>query len=62
MLSLIGIVFSASLTVYIFRLEQSCVNLNILGAPPCVLGLIMYTSVFLIGLDSFLRSGSAGPP
>jgi len=58
---LIVIAFSASLTGDIFSLGQSCVNLNTLGAPPCVLGLIMYTSVLLIGLDSFLRSGSARP-
>jgi uncharacterized membrane protein len=60
-LSLIGIVFSASLTAYIFSLGESCVNLNIFGAPPCVLGLIMYTLVLLIGLDLFLKSGQTKP-
>jgi uncharacterized membrane protein len=60
-LSLIGIIFSASLTVYIFGLGESCVNLNIFGAPPCVLGLIMYTLVLLIGLDLFLKSGRTKP-
>ena len=56
-LSLIGIAFSASLTVYILSLGQSCVNLNILAAPPCILGLIMYTLALLIGLNLFLKSG-----
>jgi uncharacterized membrane protein len=60
-LSLAGIAFSASLTVYIFSLGQSCVNLNIYGAPPCVLGLIMYTLVFLIGLNLWLKSGQIKP-
>ncbi len=61
LLSLIGIVFSATLTLYIFSLGQSCVNLEIFGAPPCVLGLIMYTLVLLLGLDLFLKSTQTKP-
>ncbi len=61
-LSVIGIVFSASLTAYILTLGQSCVNLSVFGAPPCVLGLIMYALVFLIGLDLYLRGAKAKTP
>ena len=60
-LSLAGMVFSASLTLYIFSLGRSCVNLEIFGAPPCVLGLIMYTLVLLIGLDLFLTRTQTKP-
>ncbi len=64
-LSAAGIIFSGSLTVYILSLGSTCVVFNFFGAPPCVLGLTMYTAVLLISVGIGYKQGSpakAKPP
>lgn len=53
-ISLGGMVFSAYLTLYVLSL-RSCVSLQVMGVPPCILGLAMYAVV--LGLAASLASG-----
>lgn len=46
-ISVVGIGFALFLTLYVLN-NPSCAPLYIFGIPPCVLGLVMYTLVFVL--------------
>ena len=56
-LSVSGVGFSAFLTGYVLSMS-SCVNLAIFGVPPCVMGLAMFLTVFLLAASLFMQESS----